>query len=78
MSARRAEPFQEVSGQDHEGSDIDDIDLLFHMDRPMGLMRLSRLEHRLEAILEVDVDLLPDSSIAPYISNRVMSEATAL
>ena len=75
MSARRAEPFQEVSGQDHEGSDID---LLFHMDRPMGLMRLSRLEHRLEAILEVDVDLLPDSSIAPYISNRVMSEATAL
>lgn len=64
-----------ATGREREGSDID---LLFHMDRPMGLMRLSRLELELEQILGVEVDLVPDSTIAPYIRNRVMSEATPL
>ena len=59
-----------ATGQEHEGSDID---LLFHMDQPLGLMDLE-----LGTILHADVDLVPDTNIRPAMRERILSEAVPL
>ncbi|MDU0348291.1 nucleotidyltransferase domain-containing protein [Actinomyces sp. MRS3W] len=64
-----------ATGTEHEGSDID---LLFRMNRPMSLMDLARLEADLENILGVEVDIVPDSALAPYMRERVLQEAIPL
>lgn len=64
-----------ATGQEHEGSDID---LLFHMDQPMGLMDLAGLEIELGTVLHADVDLVPDTNIRPTMRERILSEAVPL
>ena len=64
-----------ATGQEHEGSDID---LLFHMDQPMGLMDLAGLEIELGTVLHADVDLVPDTNIRPTMRDRILSEAVPL
>ena len=64
-----------ATGQEHEGSDID---LLFRMDQPLGLMDLAGLEIELGTILHADVDLVPDSNIRPTMRERILSEAVPL
>ena len=64
-----------ATGQEHEGSDID---LLFHMDQPLGLMDLAGLEIELGTILHADVDLVPDTNIRPTMRERIISEAVPL
>ena len=64
-----------ATGQEHEGSDID---LLFHMDQPLGLMDLAGLEMELGTVLHADVDLVPDTNIRPTMRERILSEAVPL
>jgi DNA polymerase beta domain protein region len=64
-----------ATGQEHEGSDID---LLFRMDQPLGLMDLAGLEIELGTILHADVDLVPDTNIRPTMRERILSEAVPL
>ena len=64
-----------ATGQEHDGSDID---LLFRMDQPLGLMDLAGLEIELETILHADVDLIPDTNIRPTMRERILSEAVPL
>ena len=64
-----------ATGQEHEGSDID---LLFRMDQPLGLMDLAGLESELGTILHADVDLVPDTNIRPTMRERILSEAVPL
>ena len=55
-----------------------DVDLLFHMGRPLGLTDLAMLEERLGEILGVPVDLVPDTNIRPVMRERILSEAVPL
>ena len=64
-----------ATGQEHEGSDID---LLFRMDQPLGLMDLAGLEMELGTVLHADVDLVPDTNIRPTMRERIISEAVPL
>ena len=64
-----------ATGREHEGSDID---LLFRMDQPLGLMDLAGLEIELETILHADVDLVPYTNIRPTMRERILSEAVPL
>ena len=64
-----------ATGREHEGSDID---LLFHMDQPLGLMDLAGLEMELGTVLHADVDLVPDTNIRPTMRERILSEAVPL
>ena len=64
-----------ATGREHEGSDID---LLFRMDQPLGLMDLAGLEIELGTILHADVDLVPDTNIRPTMRERILSEAIPL
>ena len=64
-----------ATGREHEGSDVD---LLFHMDQPFGLMDLAGLEIELGTILDTDVDLVPDTKIRPTMRDRIISEAVPL
>lgn len=64
-----------ASGAEHAGSDID---LLFDMSIPMGLMELGALERRLSELLGADVDLIPAAALRPDLRDRVLAEAVML
>ena len=64
-----------ATGTEHAGSDID---LLFDMGTPMGLMELGTLERRLSELLGADVDLIPAATLRPDLCDRVLTEAVAL
>lgn len=60
-------------GDDTAGSDID---LLIHLDRPVGLIGLARLEHELRDALGTPIDLVPDDGLKPAI--RAAAERDAI
>ena len=64
-----------ATGTDHPGSDVD---LLFTMGRPLGLIQLGRLENEISVLLGVPVDLVPDAALRPEFRDRVLSEAVTL
>lgn len=64
-----------ATGQDREGSDID---LLFTMGRPLSLMQLGALEHRVSQAVGAPVDLVPDAVLRPEFRGRILAEAVAL
>ncbi len=64
-----------ASGTDRDGSDID---LLFTMGQPLSLLEIGVLEARLTALLEVKVDVVPDSALRSALRERVLSEAVPL
>ena len=64
-----------ATGAEHAGSDID---LLFDMGTPMGLMELGALERRLSELLDAPVDLTPVTALRPDLRDRVLSEAVTL
>lgn len=55
-----------------------DIDLLVHLDRPVGLLGLARLQHDLEEILGAPVDLVPDDGLKPDVRAAVDRDAVPL
>lgn len=62
-------------GQDSEGSDID---LLFTMTRPLGLLELEALQSEVSQAVGTPVDLVPDDTLLPPVARRVRREAVAL
>ena len=64
-----------ATGTEHEGSDID---LLFDMGTPMGLMELGALERRLSELLGAPVDLIPSAALRPDLRDRVLAQAVPL
>jgi uncharacterized protein len=64
-----------ATGTEHAGSDID---LLFDMSTPMGLMELGALERRLSDLLGAPVDLIPTAALRPDLRDRVLAEAVTL
>lgn len=64
-----------ATGTDHDGSDVD---LLFTMGGPLGLLALGRLEKQIAQIVGVEVDVLPDSALQPQHRDRILAEAVLL
>jgi predicted nucleotidyltransferase len=64
-----------ATGAERAGSDID---LLFDMGAPMGLMELGTLERRLSELLGAPVDLIPAAALRPDLRDRVLAEAVTL
>lgn len=52
-----------------------DVDLLFDMGTPMGLMELRALERRLTELIGWPVDLIPAAALRPDLRDRVLAEA---
>jgi uncharacterized protein len=74
--ARDVRVFGSVAAeQDREGSDID---LLFTMTRPLGLLELEALEDAVSAAVGARVDLVPDETLLPRVASRVVREAVPL
>lgn len=61
-----------------EDGEVSDVDLLFAMRRPMSLLDLGHLEERIAELVQVSVDLVPESSLRPDARARVLAEAVAL
>jgi hypothetical protein len=64
-----------AAGTDNDGSDID---LLFTIGEPIGLMALARLERKISEVVGYGVDVVPDSELVPVIEDRVLREAVPL
>ncbi|MEY4039145.1 MAG: hypothetical protein RLZZ52_13 [Actinomycetota bacterium] len=64
-----------VTGKEHEKSDID---LLATFDKGMTLMGIVRLEFALGELLGVDVDVVAEKSLRPFLRDRVLGEAVQL
>jgi predicted nucleotidyltransferase len=55
-----------------------DLDLLVDMAEGRSLFDLIALSNDLEESLGIDVDVLTEASLSPYIRDRVLDEAVAL
>lgn len=64
-----------ATGEDGECSDVD---LLYTGGRPMGLMALAGLELDVSEAVGEPVDLVPESTLAPFLRDRVLNEAVPL
>lgn len=63
-----------VRGDQREDSDID---FLVHM-KPGSGFCLGGLKWRLEELLKTKVDVVPDTSLHPFIRDRILQEAIKL
>lgn len=61
-----------------EESASSDLDLLVDMAEGRSLFDLIALSNDLEESLGVDVDVVTEASLSPYIRDRVLDEAVAL
>lgn len=64
-------------GRGEEGASSD-LDLLVDMAEGRSLFDLIALSNDLEESLGVDVDVVTEASLSPYIRHRVLDEAVAL
>lgn len=64
-----------AAGADTEDSDVD---LLFDMQRPLGLMALERIADQVAAHVGADIDLVPIQALRPDVRDRVLAEAVPL
>jgi uncharacterized protein len=55
-----------------------DLDLLVDMAEGRSLFDLIALSNELEEGLGVDVDVLTEASLSPYLRDRILDEAVAL
>ena len=55
-----------------------DLDLLVRMSEGTSLFDLVGLSQALEDTLGVDVDVLSEGGLSPYLRDRILSEAVAL
>jgi predicted nucleotidyltransferase len=60
-----------VRGEQRSDSDVD---ILVDFSRPIGLLAFMRLEHRLQELLGVRVDLVSSKALKPYIGRRILDE----
>ena len=61
-----------------EASADSDLDLLVEMAEGRSLFDLVALSDELEEVLGVDVDVLTEGSISPYMRDRILAEAVTL
>lgn len=54
-----------------------DIDFLVHM-KPGSGFCLGGLKWRLEELLQCKVDVIPDTSLHPFIKEKILNEAVSL
>jgi predicted nucleotidyltransferase len=59
-------------GDRHAGSDLD---LLVRMEPGRTLWDLSRLRDEMEALTGLQIDLVTEGGLSPYICDRVLAEA---
>lgn len=64
-----------VTGKEHKGSDID---LLATFKPGVSLLDIIRLEFALGELLGVEVDVVPEKNLRPYLKDRVLGEAVPL
>jgi uncharacterized protein len=64
-------------GRGEQGTSSD-LDLLVDMAKGRSLFDLIALSNDLEESLGVEVDVLTEASLSPYIRDRVLDEAVAL
>lgn len=55
-----------------------DLDLLVEMAEDRNLLDLVALSQELEDILGIDVDVLTEGGLSPYLRDRILAEAVAL
>lgn len=58
-----------------ESNSISDIDFLVEFKTNKSLFKIIALKHKLEDLLQNDVDLLTPDSLSPYFKNDVLKEA---
>lgn len=61
-----------------EASASSDLDLLVDMAEGRNLFDLVALSDELEETLGVEVDVMTEGSLSPYLRERILSEAVAL
>lgn len=61
-----------------EASGRSDLDLLVDMTEGRSLFDLVALSDDLEAALGVDVDVVTEGSLSPYLRERILAEAVSL
>lgn len=61
-----------------EASESSDLDLLVEMSEGRSLLDLVALGNELEEVLGVEVDVVTEGSLSPYLRDRIMAEAVAL
>ncbi|HEX2265862.1 MAG TPA: nucleotidyltransferase domain-containing protein [Solirubrobacterales bacterium] len=64
------------AGGEHDASS--DLDLLVDMAEGRSLFDLIALSNDLEESLGVEVDVVTEASLSPYMRDRVLDEAVAL
>lgn len=74
--ARNVRVFGSV--QRGEASGSSDLDLLVDMSKGRTLLDLVALSDELEDVLGIEVDVLTEGSLSPYLRERILSEAVAL
>src|SRR4051794_1054708 len=74
--ARNVRVFGSVSRR--EASAASDLDLLVDMAEGRSLFDLVALSDELEKALGVDVDVVTEGSLSPYLRDRILAEAVAL
>jgi predicted nucleotidyltransferase/DNA-binding XRE family transcriptional regulator len=55
-----------------------DLDLLVHLPEGAGLFLLGRFKQDLEALLHVDVDVVPDDGVKPRVRANIAADLVAL
>jgi uncharacterized protein len=61
-----------------EASGDSDLDLLVDMAEGRSLFDLVALSDELEEALGIDVDVVTEASLSPYLRDRILAEAVAL
>ena len=61
-----------------EANSASDLDLLVEMGEGRTLFDLVALSNELEDALGVDVDVLTEGSLSPYLKDRILAEAVSL
>lgn len=64
-------------GRGEQGASSD-LDLLVDMEEGRSLFDLIALANDLEESLGVDVDVVTEASLSPYLRDRILDEAVAL
>lgn len=57
-----------------EATESSDIDLLVKFSKRKSLLSLVKLEREISNALEMDVDLLTEAAISPYLRDRIKRE----
>jgi len=61
-----------------EADEASDLDLLVEMSEGRNLLDLIALSNELEDVLGIEVDVVTEGGLSPYLRDRILAEAVAL